>query len=75
MSGLPPDTTGRPAHSRPRTAWETRGPLAPEVHRLVRAGDRTPLEWIAEGLRDQFDLGVLAFSEEHGGFGKWQPER
>jgi hypothetical protein len=49
--------------------------LAPEVHRLVRAGDRTPLEWIAEGLRDQFDLGVLAFSEEHGGFGKWQPER
>lgn len=51
--------------------------LAPKVHPLLMAHGRTPLEWIAEGLRDHFDLGML-FYEDRGGpeaFGQWWPDR
>ena len=48
--------------------------LAPTLHPLVMSHGRSPLEWLAEGLRGQVELGALFYHHRQGreGFGAWR---
>lgn len=50
--------------------------LAPKLHPLLLQEQDSPIRWLAEGLKEHFDLGYLAFDQdEEERFADWAPER
>jgi hypothetical protein len=51
--------------------------LAPHLHPLLGSASATPMRWLADGLRDRIDLGMLFYRDVGGSrpFGGWDTER